>query len=114
MSVVITGSLGVSMPSIELAVPVTVTTTPYTVAAGTSSLIFNEVATTTITLPSAVTYSGQIIFMKTIAAYAVNSASSNVVPISTAVAGTAILTNTAGKWAILQSDGTNWVIMASN
>jgi hypothetical protein len=35
-------------------------------------------------------------------------------PISSNTAGTAILAATAGKWAILQSDGSNWVIMAAN
>jgi hypothetical protein len=52
--------------------------------------------------------------IKTIAAFTVVSASSNVVPINTASAGTAILAATAGKWATLVSNGTNWVVMQSN
>jgi hypothetical protein len=36
------------------------------------------------------------------------------VPLAGGAAGTAILAATAGKWADISSDGTNWVIMASN
>jgi hypothetical protein len=39
------------------------------------------------------------------------SASSNVVPLGGGAAGTAILTDVAGNWATLVSDGTNWVMM---
>jgi hypothetical protein len=44
------------------------------------------------------------------------SASSNVVPIDSVSAGTAILLDVIGNWATMVSDGTNWVIMqaASN
>jgi hypothetical protein len=53
------------------------------------------------------------VVIKTIAAQTVVSASSNVVPANSATAGTAILAASAGAWALLVSDGTNWVIMAS-
>jgi hypothetical protein len=52
--------------------------------------------------------------MKTIAAQAVVSAASNVVPLIGGAAGTAILAATAGKYASLQSDGTNWITMTGN
>ena len=52
--------------------------------------------------------------IKTIQAQTVVSASSNVVPLVGGAAGTAILAATAGKWATLVSDGTNWVIMQGN
>lgn len=68
----------------------------------------------TVTLPSAASYTGRCITIKTIQAQQVNSASSNVVPLAGGAAGTAILTATAGKWAMLVSDGTNWEIMAGN
>jgi len=44
------------------------------------------------------------------------SASSNVVPLDSVSAGTAILLDVVGNWATMLSDGTNWVIMqaASN
>jgi hypothetical protein len=98
-----------------LAVPVTKTGTSSTVADTEPSVIFNASGTHTVTLPSASgANTGKILHFKSRAAQAVNSASSNVKPIDTDTAGTAILTATAGKWAMLQSDGTNWVIMASN
>lgn len=78
------------------------------------SLIFNPSGTFTLTLPAAGTFIGAWFHAKTIAAQAVNSASSNVVPLAGGAAGTAILAATAGKWASLQSDGTNWIIMAAN
>jgi hypothetical protein len=45
----------------------------------------------------------------------VTSASSNVVPLATnTAAATLFSANTAGKWTLLVSNGTNWVIMAQN
>jgi hypothetical protein len=44
----------------------------------------------------------------------VNSASSNVVALAGGSAAAAILTATAGKFAALQSDGTNWNVMMAN
>jgi hypothetical protein len=41
------------------------------------------------------------------------SASSIVQPANSATPGTAILAGTAGAWAMLVCNGTNWVIMAS-
>jgi hypothetical protein len=67
-----------------------------------------------VTLPAASAHVGRSVLIKTIQAQAVNSASSNVVPLAGGAAGTAIVTGTAGKWAQLVSDGTNWVIMAGN
>lgn len=99
---------------IALTAPTTITSSTYSMVATDASLIFNGIASITLTLQSASSYPGRILYVKTIAAYAVVSASSNVVPIGSATAGTAILAGTAGKWAMLQSDGTNWVIMAGN
>lgn len=64
------------------------------------------------TLPSAALWSGRLLLMKTTQAQALNSASSNVVPKAGGAAGTDIATGTAGNWALLVSDGTNWVVMA--
>ena len=86
----------------------------FTVADTDNWIICNGTGTITVTLPSASLWTGRDLVIKTIAAQAVNSASSNVVPLASATAGTAILANTAGKWARLVSDGTNWVIMAAN
>lgn len=76
-------------------------------------IVCNGTGTITATLPAAASYAGRVIVMKTIAAQTVVSASSNVLPINSATPGTAILAGTAGAWAILVSNGTNWVIMAS-
>ena len=88
------------------------TTTNTTISNTESTLICNGSGSLTITLPTASSFPGRTLYIKTIAAQTVVSASSNVVPRTTATAGTAICTNVAGSWAELQSDGTNWVIMA--
>jgi Major tropism determinant N-terminal domain len=77
-----------------------------------SRYVCNGTGTITVTLPSASTYGGLAIEIKTIANQAVVSASSNVVPINGSVPGTAILDPTANRWVSLISDGTNWVIMS--
>ena len=94
--------------------PTTITATTYTVNDGDSSLICNPSGALTLTLPAAASFSGRWLHLKNIQNLTVTSASSNVVPINSDVAGTAIIAGTAGKWANLQSNGTNWVIMASN
>lgn len=105
-SLVITGYFSPPAPTTK--------TTDYVLATTDHSLIFNCSGTCTLTLPSAVTYSGRLVVLKTIAAQTVVSAASNVVPQAGGAAGTAILAATAGKWSQLQSDGTNWQIMMSN
>ena len=67
-----------------------------------------------VTLPAASLWTGREVMVKTIQAFALNSAASDVVPLAGGAAGTTILTGTAGKWATLVSDGSNWVIMAGN
>jgi len=89
-------------------------TAAFTVADTETNLIVNGTASVTVTLPTASSFTGRSITIKTIAAFTVVSASSNVVPLTSATAGTAILAATAGKWATLVSNGTNWVIMAGN
>lgn len=96
-----------------LVAPVT-KTGDFTLSENENLVICNGTATITATLPSAASFIGRVVVIKTIAAYTVVSASSNVVPINSATAGTAILAATAGKWAELVSDGTNWVAMAGN
>lgn len=93
--------------------PATLKTGNFTVADNETHIICNGGASITVTLPSASLWAGREIYIKTIAAQTVVSASSNVKPINSNTAGTAILAGTAGTWALLVSDGTNWVIMAS-
>lgn len=88
-------------------------TADFTVAATESFLINNKTGSAcVVTLPAAASWTGRRIVIKTTQAQAVNSASANVVPLAGGAAGTAIVTGTAGNWAELVSDGTNWVIMA--
>lgn len=98
---------------IATAPPISVTSTTYTVPFSASSIVFNTAGTTAVSLPRAWKYPGRWLYMKSIQARLVNSDASNVVPIATGTAGTAIISPaTAGRWAQLQSDGTNWVVMA--
>jgi len=91
---------------------VTVTDTGRTIAEDDYSIIANRAAgTVTLTLPAASTADGRELLVKTIQAQAVASASSNVIPLAGGAAGTAIVSNTAGRWARLRSNGTNWVIV---
>lgn len=94
--------------------PAIKTGTSYSVAAADVSLIINASGTFTLTLPDATLFPKRWLHLKSIAAQTVNSASSNVKPIATDTAGTAILTSTAGKWCALQSNGAHWVVMSSN
>ena len=97
--------------SLSRGAPVTVTAATHTVAETTSWIICNRAGAVTLTLPTASSFVGREIMVKTVQAQAVNSASANVVGIATTSAGTSILSGTAGAWATLVSDGTNWIIM---
>ena len=94
-----------------LSAPV-VKTADFTVADGEAWLINNKSGSTcTVTLPAAASWVGRQLIFKTIQLQAIVSASSNVVPIGSTTAGTAILLGVIGNWATLVSDGTNWIIM---
>ena len=96
--------------------PVTKTAN-FTVADGEAWLINNKSGSTcTVTLPAAASWIGRQLIFKNMQAQTLVSASSNVVPIDSTSAGTAILLAVVGNWATMVSDGTNWVIMqaASN
>ncbi len=103
----ITGSLGLGAPVIK--------TGDFTVAASENFLINNKSGSAcVVNLPSASSFSGRIILFLNYQAQAINSSSSNVVPITGGAAGTAIVAATAGKNAWLVSDGTNWIIWDAN
>ena len=95
----------------SIAAPVS-TAINLTVATTTKSIICTAVAV--LTLPAPATYTGRELLIKNTTAATVTSASANVVPLLGGAASTAILAATAGKTATLVSDGTNWIIMASN
>lgn len=102
-----------TLNTVKSTAPVTKTTS-FTLGATENFVVCNGAGTITVTLPTASANAGRVVMIKTIAAQAVNSASSNVLPIDSSTPGTAIVTGTAGKWAILVCDGTNWVEMAAN
>ncbi len=105
--------LSVSGP-IALYPPTKVITAAYTVTTNDSSLIIDTIANCNLVMPAAATYPGRILYIKNIAARSVNSTSANIKPIDSNTSANSILTNTAGKFAMLQSDGADWVIMMSN
>jgi len=87
-------------------------TADFTVADNETWLINNKSGSTcTVTLPTASAWSGRTLTFKNMQAQTLVSAFSNVVPIDSTVAGTAILLAVVGNWATMVSDGTNWVIM---
>jgi hypothetical protein len=108
----VASSVGIGNNIFYTNAPVTYTGTTGTITSMTS--ILNPSGAFTATLPSASTFIGRWLYIKNIAVQTVTSASSNVVPLAGGAASTALLSNVAGKWAILQSDGTNWNIMAAN
>ena len=99
----VTGSIGLGFPVTK--------TADFTVGASENWLIINNASSCVVTLPSAAT--NRTLYIKNLAAFTVVSASSNVKPIGTNTAGTAILPATAGTWCTLVSDGTNWIVMQS-
>jgi len=96
----------------QQAAPTSVGTSTYTVALADMALIFSVACT--VTLPAAASFAGRVLTLKNIAAFAIISNASNVKPLATNTAGTAILAATAGKFAQLVSDGANWIVMMAN
>lgn len=105
---VVKGGTGVACAGIRTA------TADFTVADADLYIVNNKAGSTcVVTLPAAADWPGRALHFKNTQAQALNSASSNVVPITGGAAGTAILGATSGAWATVVSDGTNWVIMAA-
>jgi hypothetical protein len=109
-SVSVTGVLNGTQ--LDLNAPV-IKTASFTLADNENFVVCNGAGSITVTFPTASANTGRVVWIKTIAAQTVVSASSNVKPISTNTAGTAILAASAGAWAMLVCDGTDWVVMAS-
>ena len=99
--------------AMTLRAPSTVNAATYTVAVTDSSLRFTT-TNCTVTLPAAADFTGRILYLNTITANSVTSASSNVIPLGSDSAGTAIFAATAGKFAMIQSDGVRWITMMAN
>ena len=103
------GAINASIAALSTA---TVTVTAdFTVGASSWYINNKSGSTCVVTLPTPSSYVGRQITIKNMQAQLVNSASSNVVPIDSTVAGTAILLAVAGNWATMVSDGTNWIVM---
>jgi hypothetical protein len=84
----------------------------FTLAATENWVINNKAGSTcTVTLPAASSFPAREVTFNNYQTQTLVSASSNVVPLAGGAAGTAILSATAGRWATLVSDGTNWVMM---
>lgn len=109
-SVAATGA--VSATQLKLNAPV-IKTASFTLADSENFLVCNGAGSITVTFPTASASTGRVVWIKTIAAQTVVSAGTNVKPIGTNTAGTAILAASAGAWAMLVCDGTDWVVMAS-
>lgn len=100
--------------AISRGAPVT-KTADFTVAATENHLINNKSGSGCVaTLPSAASFPGRELFFNSEQAQTLTSATSNVVPRAGGAAGTAILPATAGAWALLVSNATNWKIIASS
>lgn len=102
-----------SLGSFGTGVTVTNTAATYTVGQNDYAVRF-ATNNCTVTLPSASTFNGRILILLNYTAVSVTSASSDVVPLGSNTAGTAILAATAGKFAMLQSDGSLWYTLMSN
>lgn len=106
-----TNTLSVSN-NVTTTAPNTQTGSTYSVVATDNFIVINASGTCTLTLGTAT--AGRDLIVKTIANQTVVSASSNVIPLAGGSAGTAILAGTAGKYARIVGDGTNWNIMSAN
>jgi hypothetical protein len=100
--------------AIATAPPITVTTTTFNVPFSGSSIIFNTSGTCTVTLPPPSRNIGRWLYVKNIAAQTINSNLINIIPLTSNTPAATILTNTIGKWAQLQSNGSQWIVMAGN
>lgn len=87
-------------------------TADFTVAAAESWLINNKSGSAcVVTLPAAATATGREIMFQNLQAQAVNSATSNVIPMAGGAAAAAILPAVIGSRATLISDGTSWRVV---
>jgi hypothetical protein len=89
-------------------------TADFSMGIETNTYLVNKAGSTcVVTLQPAVNFPGKEVTYITYQAQLLNSASANVVQLAGGAATNAILPATAGKWARLKSNGTNWVIVAA-
>jgi hypothetical protein len=89
-----------------------VTAATYTQLQSDTELLFNSSGGCTITLLPAASYPGRKLWVQNISAQTLLSGSSNVIPNGSTTAGATILPATAGAWAVLESNGSNWQVLA--
>lgn len=99
--------------SVAFKTPVTVSAPTYAVQSTDFSLRF-DTASCVLTLPTASAFPGRVLSLSNVVASTVSSNASNVVLLGTSTAQTSILTNVAGKFSMIQSDGTNWITIMAN
>jgi len=80
----------------------------------TRSLTVSFAGTHVVTLPNPVYAEGSEIYIRTVTANGIDSASNNVVQITGTGASNFICGATDGAWALLRSNGTNWVTIATS
>lgn len=91
----------------------TVTSSTYTVTLDDETVIVNYAGACALEL-SACALRGHRVLIKTVTANTVSSNSSDVVPLAGGAAGSSILSATAGKYAVLEGNGTNVEIIMGN
>jgi hypothetical protein len=104
---------GATVGNLSLGAPVVVSAATATITSSQSVVIGSFAGAMTLTLPTPASLVGRVLIIKNDVAQTVASASANVIPLAGGAAGTAILTNTAGKFAVLVSNGTAYVTMAA-
>ncbi len=101
----------VSLGALSRGAPVT-KTADFAVAATENWLLNNKSGSAcVVTLPAAASSTGREIMIQNLQAQAVNSASSNVIPLRGGSAASSILPAIIGAYAVLVSNGTNWQIV---
>ena len=83
----------------------------YTILKSDNWIICNSSSTITITLPSGTDNIGRELMFKNISSGAVSSLINNITSLDGTTTNFTILSGTAGQWATLVYDGTNWNIM---
>jgi len=95
--------------------PVTHSTSPGTVSLNDVAIINTDSSNLLLTLPDPTKSTGRFLYFKsTVTNGIIVSAAANVVPLGGGAAQTTIIGPALGAWALAQSDGTNWVIIAGS
>lgn len=101
---------------IATALPVTVTTSTYSVPFDVNSIIFNTATNCVVSLPKPSKYPGRWLSLRTTQARIISAFPPNIRTPINALTGVIFAASGsvggAGRWAQMQSDGTDWVIMA--